>query len=97
MYVANRAKHESSSSSVSIVVLFREISAPFFTSAVRDTVIVEERSDAEVSEAEPEEAERDRDGNAAAAVASNSDDQPAPGTCSRGNEPGRSTGAKTRT
>ncbi|OEL37090.1 hypothetical protein BAE44_0001888 [Dichanthelium oligosanthes] len=48
------------------------------TEWVRDTVIVEERSDAEVSEAaEPEEAERD--GNAVAA-ASNSDDQPAPGT-----------------
>ncbi|XP_039811338.1 alpha-1,3-arabinosyltransferase XAT3-like isoform X2 [Panicum virgatum] len=50
------------------------------TEWVRDTVIVEERSDAEASEAaaEPEEAERDGDGNAAAA-ASNPDDQPAPG------------------
>ncbi|PUZ57760.1 hypothetical protein GQ55_5G455300 [Panicum hallii var. hallii] len=50
------------------------------TEWVRDTVIVEERSDAEASEAaaEPEEAGRDGDGNAAAA-ASNPDDQPAPG------------------
>ncbi|RLN22496.1 uncharacterized protein C2845_PM07G02220 [Panicum miliaceum] len=50
------------------------------TEWVRDAVIVEERSDAEASEAatEPEEAERDSDGNAAAA-SSNPDDQPAPG------------------
>jgi len=49
------------------------------TEWVRDTVIVEERSDAEASEAaaEPEEA-----------AESNPDDQPAPGTRSRGNEPG---------
>jgi hypothetical protein len=84
---------------VSIVVLFREdlCSCFFLTSGVRDTVIVEERSDAEASEAEPEEAERDRDGNTAAA--SGSDDQPARGTyvLAREREPGRSTGAKTRT
>ncbi|CAL4964849.1 unnamed protein product [Urochloa decumbens] len=43
------------------------------TEWVRDTVIVEERSEA----AEPEDAERDRDANVAAA--SNSDDQAAPG------------------
>jgi len=49
------------------------------TEWVRDTVIVEERSDAEASEAaaEPEEA-----------AESNPDDQPAPGTRSRGNKPG---------
>ncbi|CAO2174369.1 unnamed protein product [Urochloa humidicola] len=49
------------------------------TEWVRDTVIVEERSDAEASEAEFGQAERDRDGNAAAAAGSNSGDQPAPG------------------
>ena len=72
---------------VSVVVLFVKIFRFFFQSGVRDTVIVEERSDAEASEAaaEPEEAaERDGDGNSAAAE-SNPDDQPAPGTRSRGN------------
>ena len=64
---------------VSVVVLFVKIFRFFFQSGVRDTVIVEERSDAEASEAaaEPEEA-----------AESNPDDQPAPGTRSRGNEPG---------
>ncbi|XP_062191764.1 alpha-1,3-arabinosyltransferase XAT3-like [Phragmites australis] len=47
------------------------------TEWVRDTVIVEERSDVE-REAEPEEPERDRDSNAAAAT-SNSDDHAAAG------------------
>ncbi|CAO2193361.1 unnamed protein product [Urochloa humidicola] len=51
------------------------------TEWVRDTVIVEERSDAEASEAELAQAERDSDGNAAA---SNSDDQPAPGGENKG-------------
>ncbi|KAF8657014.1 hypothetical protein HU200_060348 [Digitaria exilis] len=51
--------------------------AVIFSFVVRDTVIVEERSDAEAIEAEHEEAERENDGNAATA-ASNSDDQPAP-------------------
>nr|CAB3476535.1 unnamed protein product [Digitaria exilis] len=55
------------------------------TEFVRDTVIVEERSDAEAIEAEHEEAERENDGNAATA-ASNSDDQPAPGTNPAGGE-----------
>ena len=64
---------------VSVVVLFVKIFRFFSQSGVRDTVIVEERSDAEASEAaaEPEEA-----------AESNPDDQPAPGTRSRGNEPG---------
>ncbi|XP_066314002.1 alpha-1,3-arabinosyltransferase XAT3-like [Miscanthus floridulus] len=47
------------------------------TEWVRDTVIVEERSDAETSEAEPEETEPDRDATATAAASSNSDDHPA--------------------
>lgn len=84
---------------VCVVVQFVKIQHFFWSrSGVRDTVIVEERSDAEASEAaaEPEEAGRDGDGNAVAA-ASNPDDQPAPGTCARENEPGRSTSAKTRT
>ncbi|XP_066308548.1 alpha-1,3-arabinosyltransferase XAT3-like [Miscanthus floridulus] len=47
------------------------------TEWVRDTVIVEERSDAETSEAEPEETELDRDASGTAAASSNSDDHPA--------------------
>lgn len=48
------------------------------TEWVRDTVIVEERSGAETSEAETEETEPDRhDSATATAAASNSDDQPA--------------------
>ncbi|KAL5671355.1 hypothetical protein ACJX0J_015661, partial [Zea mays] len=48
------------------------------TEWVRDTVIVEERSGAETSEAETEETEPDRhDSATATAAASNTDDQPA--------------------
>ncbi|CAD6232442.1 unnamed protein product [Miscanthus lutarioriparius] len=47
------------------------------TEWVRDTVIVEERSNDETSEAEPEETEPDRDATATAAASSNSDDHPA--------------------
>jgi protein O-mannose beta-1,4-N-acetylglucosaminyltransferase len=67
----------------SIVVLFVK-DLCFFSSGIRDTVIVEERSDAETSEAGPEESEPDRDASGTAAASSNSDDQPAaPGTCPR--------------
>ncbi|KAF8724639.1 hypothetical protein HU200_020910 [Digitaria exilis] len=60
------------------VKTLRTSSATGAGEVVRDTVIVEERSDAEAIEAEHEEAERENDGNAATAAASNSDDQPAP-------------------
>lgn len=77
----------------SIAVLFvKNLCFFFLSSGVRDTVIVEERSDGETSEAEPEETEPDRDATATAtAAASNSDGEPAaPGSClrSRGNDRG---------
>lgn len=88
MYVANGAKPDafrfcSLPASIDCGSV-RKRSLFFFSSGIRDTVIVEERSDAETSEAGPEESEPDRDASGTAAASSNSDDQPAaPGTCPR--------------